>query len=182
MPLTPITDQDHKIGASKAPIVLIEYGDYLCPTCTKAHGLIKRIIDNFGDKMCFIFRHFPMSEAHPTAEMAAQAAEFAATHNSFWEMHDLLYTNQEPITLYRLLDLGKHLNLPLDDLTDAITHKKFSETLRESFLNGIKSSVNGTPSFFINGKRYNGPIAALGPYIDTVLSESEKEHFQSKVD
>lgn len=174
MPLAPITTEDHQIGTNTAPIILVEYGDYQCPTCTKAHGLIKRILDNFGDKICFIFRHFPMSEAHPTAEMAAQAAEFAGKHNLFWEMHDLLYTNQEPITLFRLLDLGKHLNLPLDSLSEAITQKKFSEIIRESFLGGIKSSVNGTPTFFINGKRYNGPIAALGPYIDSVLSEKEK--------
>lgn len=171
MPLAPITAKDHCIGAPTAAIVLVKYGDYQCPACTKAHGLIQRIVDNFGDKICFIFRHFPMSKAHPTAEMAAQAAEFAAEYNCFWQMHDLLYTNQEPITLFRLLELGKQLDLPVDDLNEAITQNKYSEVIRESFLSGIKSGVNGTPSFFINGKRYNGPIAALGPYIDTVLSE-----------
>lgn len=167
----PISVDDHIQGVVEAPVLLVEYGDYQCPYCASAHSLIKMLQKQFGEQLCFVFRNFPLSEVHPLAEPAAEAAEFAAEYEKFKQMHDFIYEHQERLSLPFLLELGETLELPLKELELAILNKKYEQKIRKDFLGGVRSGVNGTPSFFINGDRYNGPMDfnELVIAIDSVL-------------
>lgn len=170
MALVPISPQDHVLGSTSAPLTLVEYGDYQCAVCMRAYGAVNRILTYFGPKVCFVFRHFPLSQAHPMAAMAAEAAEFAAEHGKFWEMHNLLFTNQEPLSLQRLQTLVESLNLSKEELAASIEQKKYSAQIEKYFEEGAYGGVNGSPTFFINTKRYDGPIANMGAYMDELLA------------
>lgn len=167
----PISADEHIQGVVDAPVVLVEYGDYQCPYCALAHPLIKMLQKKFGKQLCFVFRNFPLSEVHPLAEPAAEAAEFAAEYNKFNQMHDLIYEHQDRLSLPFLVQLAETLGLPRKDLELAIVNKKYEQKIRKDFLGGVRSGVNGTPSFFINGDRYNGPsdFNELVIAIDSVL-------------
>jgi protein-disulfide isomerase len=152
----PVTQEDHIQGDENAPLTLVEYGDYECPYCGLAYPIVKRIQKHFGKHLRFVFRNFPLVESHPHAGMAALTAEFAATHNKFWEMHDLLYENQNALTIPDLLNYAKLLDLSAADLQIAIENETFADKIKADFLGGVRSGVNGTPSFYINGNRHNG--------------------------
>lgn len=151
----PVTDKDHIQGNEGAPITLVEYGDYECPYCGAAHTIVKEIQKHFGDKLRFVFRNFPLVESHPHAGVAAITAEFAASHQKFWEMHDLLYENQENLELPDLIKYAESLKLPIPDLKKAIENEMFADKIKNDFMGGVRSGVNGTPTFFINGVRHN---------------------------
>lgn len=154
----PVTPEDHIQGKANAPITLVEYGDYECPFCGNAYPVVKQLQQHFGEDLRFVFRNFPLTEVHLFAEPASEAAELAADYDHFWEMHDLLYENQSQLSLPFLLELGANLNLPVEDLEFAIKHKVYGEKIQHDFMGGIRSGVNGTPTFFINSHRYNGPF------------------------
>lgn len=151
----PVTDSDHIQGNQHATITLVEYGDYECPYCGMAYPIVKRIQKHFGDKLKLVFRNFPLIESHPHAGIAAIAAEFAANHHKFWEMHDILYENQGNLDIPDLLKYAKLLNLSAIDLHDAINNESFVDKIKNDFIGGAKSGVNGTPTFYINGTRHN---------------------------
>jgi protein-disulfide isomerase len=155
---TLVTSDDHIQGDESAPIVLVEYGDYECPHCGHAHPIIKRVQKHFGKRLSFVFRNFPLNEIHPHAEIAAEAAEFAGAQGRFWEMHDGIFENQETLGLPLLLGLTKTLGLSTEDLDSALTTHKYMERVRSDFMGGVRSGVNGTPTFFINGQRHDGPF------------------------
>jgi protein-disulfide isomerase len=154
----PVTATDHIQGDPKAPVVLVEYGDYQCPHCGHAHPIVQRIQKHFGAKLAFVFRNFPLSEMHPEAEPAAEAAEFAGTHEKFWPMHDALFENQDELGEALYLQWAEALKLPPDQLDAALAGHKFKSHIREDFQGGVRSGVNGTPTFFINGHRHDGPF------------------------
>jgi protein-disulfide isomerase len=153
----PVSARDHAEGPSDAPLTLVEYGDYQCPYCGAAYPVVKRLQKTLGRKLRFVFRNFPVTQAHPYALIAAEAAEAAALQGKFWEMHDLLYEQQThlkpdviPVWAKKIgLDLNKFGN---DIKKDGAVEKRIQED-RQS---GIRSGVNGTPTFYINGKRYDG--------------------------
>lgn len=151
----PVTNDDHIQGIKTAHITLVEYGDYECPYCGMAYPIIKKIQQHFGEKLRFVFRNFPIVDSHPHAGIAAMTAEFAASHNKFWEMHDLLYENQKFLALPYLLKYAKSLNLSPEALKTAIEDQTFAKKLQQDFMSGIRSGVNGTPTFYINGQRHN---------------------------
>lgn len=155
----PVTKEDHIQGDENAPVTLVEYGDYECPYCGEAYSIVKRIQKHFGKRLKFVFRNFPLVESHPYAGVAAIAAEFAAVHHKFWEMHDLLYENQDALDVPDLLNYAESLHLPADELQTAIQNETFANKIQNDFMGGVKSGVNGTPSFFINGKRHDGSFA-----------------------
>lgn len=95
---TPVTSRDHIQGPEDAELTLVEYGDYECPSCGSAYPIVKRIQEQLGKRLRFVFRNFPLSEIHPHAESAAEAVEFSAAQGRFWEMHDLLFENQEQLS------------------------------------------------------------------------------------
>jgi protein-disulfide isomerase len=152
----PVSSEDHIQGNSNAPLTLVEYGDYECPYCGMAYPIVKRIQKHFDDRLRFVFRNFPLIDNHPHAGIAAMTAEFAATKGKFWEMHDLLYENQQFLELTDLMKYAESLNLSSADLRTAIENKTFAEKIQNDFTNGVRSGVNGTPSFFINENRFNG--------------------------
>jgi protein-disulfide isomerase len=151
----PVSSEDHIQGNRNAPLTLVEYGDYECPYCGTAYLIVKRIQKHFGDHLRFVFRNFPLIDNHPHAGIAAMTAEFAATKGKFWEMHDLLYENQQSLELPDLMNYAESLNLSPADLQIAIKNKIFAEKIQNDFMNGVRSGVNGTPTFFINEIRFN---------------------------
>ncbi len=152
----PVTPSDHSLGAADALVTLVEYGDYECPHCALAHPVTRLLVRHFGADLRFVFRHFPLSEVHPMATPAAEAAEFAGDHGRFWQMHDGIYENQERLSLAMLLALADHLGLSSDDLREALREQRHREKVQADFLGGVRSGVNGTPCFFINGLRHAG--------------------------
>ncbi len=152
----PVTPNDHIQGDKSAPVIVVEYGDYECPYCGYAYAIVKKVQKHFGEKLGFVFRNFPLTTAHPHAELAAETAEFAADHKKFWEMHDLLYENQTDLNLALMLELTKNLGLPISQLEEAFESRKYETKIRNDFLGGVRSGVNGTPTIFINGQRHNG--------------------------
>lgn len=155
----PISLTDHIQGPRSAPITLVEYGDYECGHCGMAHPIVKLVQKHFGKKLRFVFRHFPMSQVHPNAQDAAETAEFAGAHNRFWEMHDSLFENQDRLGLPLFFALAAALGLSDVELREALLTRKFAPKVREDFLGGVRSGVNGTPTFFINNHRHEGSYA-----------------------
>jgi protein-disulfide isomerase len=151
----PVTQDDHIQGDEDAPITLVEYGDYECPYCGSAYPIVKRIQKHFGKRLRFVFRNFPIVEAHPDAGIAAMTAEFAASQQKFWEMHDTLYENQNSLDLKDLLNYARVLGLSAPDLQVAIDTEAFADKIQADFMGGVRSGVSGTPMFFINGNRHN---------------------------
>jgi protein-disulfide isomerase len=154
----PIVPADHIQGDARAACTLVEYGDYECPYCGRAYPIVKRIQKRFGKRLRFVFRNFPLKELHPHAESAAESAEFAAVHEKFWEMHDLLFENQERLGGSLYLELAQQLKLPSKDLRAALENREFMARVRADFTSGVRSGVNGTPTFFINGRRHDAPF------------------------
>ncbi len=150
----PVSTKDHTQGPATAPITLVEYGDYQCPSCGDAFPIIQKLQKHFGDKLRFVFRNFPLP-MHPYAEHAAEAAEFAASHNKFWEMHDLLFRHQRDLSDKSLLRLAKELDLSTTALTDALDAGTYTSRVQADMESGEASGVTGTPMFCINGRIYD---------------------------
>lgn len=147
---------DHAQGSLDAPLVLVEYGDFQCPYCGEQYPEIKAVQEAMGDDLCFVFRHFPLVEAHPNAEHAAELSEAADTVGKFWEMHDRLYEHQAALDDHSLAMHAKVLGLDAA-LFQTVLDEEYEGRVRHDFLTGVRSGVNGTPSLFINGERYDGP-------------------------
>lgn len=152
----PVNDADHRAGDPASPVNLVEYGDYQCSTCKMSFPVIKQLEKELGDKLSFVFRHFPLSTIHPFAKKAAEAAEAAALQNKFWEMHDLLYKNQLSMSDDLFPQLAKELNLNLKQFETDRQSPALAEKIEAQFEAGVRSGVNGTPCFYINDERYDG--------------------------
>ena len=152
----PVGEQDHIQGPATAKCTLVEYGDYECPHCGHAYPIVKRIQKHFGKKLRFVFRNFPLNEMHPHAESAAETAEFAGSKGKFWEMHDLLFENQESLGGALYTKLAKDIGLSADDLGRSLEKREFLAHVKSDFTGGVRSGVNGTPTFFFLGERYDG--------------------------
>ena len=154
----PVGPHDHVQGPAEAPVTLVEYGDYECPYCGEAYPVVKALQKRLGDQMRFVFRNFPLAQAHPHAEHAAEAAEAAGAQGKFWEMHDLLYENQDALEDEDLVRYARALHLDVPRFVKEMESGAYLERVREDFRSGVRSGVNGTPSFFINGARHDGPF------------------------
>jgi len=153
----PVAGRDHVQGWSQAPVTLVEYGDYECPQCGAAYPMVKALQRELADKLRFVFRNFPIRELHPHAQAAAEAAEAAGAQNKFWEMHDALFEDQRSLGLNTLLQRAMELQLDVTRWERDIRGRVFAVRVQEDFLSGLRSGVNGTPTFFINGRRHDGP-------------------------
>ena len=161
----PVSAHDHAVGPEDAPVTLVEYGDYECPYCGMAHPIVKRAQRELGSRLRFVFRHFPLAEIHPHARLAAQAAEAAAAQGRFWEMHDTLFEHQDALEPEDLLGYAKLVGVDTAQFArdlEAGTHVK---RIRDDFRSGVRSGVNGTPTFFVNGDRYEGSWANQEAFI-----------------
>jgi protein-disulfide isomerase len=153
---TPINKNDHIRGPANAPVSLVEYGDYECPHCGLVYPTVKRVQSHFRRQMRFVFRHFPLSEVHPYAEIAAEGAEFAGAAGMLWDMHDALFESQSMLSVPTIFRLGTALGLPEAAMRLALETGEHRKKVRSDFMSGIHSGVNGTPTFFINGARHDG--------------------------
>jgi protein-disulfide isomerase len=161
--------RDHVRGPVDAPVTLVEYGDYECPFCAAAHGVVNAIHAQMGDRLCFVFRHFPLTTVHPHAQRAAEAAEEGASQGRFWTMHDVLFENQDCLTDDGLLGYARAVRLNLERFRENLIRHLHLPRVREDFMSGVRSGVNGTPSFYINGIRHDG--AWDYPTLSTVLQQ-----------
>jgi len=152
----PVSRNDHVQGPDDAPLALVEYGDYECPYCGQAYGVVKAVQQALNDDLQFVFRNFPLTQVHPNAMNAARAAEAAALQDKFWEMHDTLYENQENLDPQSLLAYAAELGLDLDQFAQDMVSRQVEERIFSDLEGGARSGVNGTPTFYINGCRFDG--------------------------
>lgn len=150
------SSRDHVLGPDTARVTLLEYGDYECPHCARAHPITTEVKRILGDELLFAYRHFPLTQAHPHAGQAAEAAEAAGAQGRFWEMHDLLFRNQHALRLQDLVLYAQTLGLDLGRFGAELQSRVHAPRVREDFMSGVRSGVNGTPTFFVDGVRYNG--------------------------
>ena len=166
----PVSERDHSQGPSAAPLTLVEYGDYQCPYCGAADPVVKRLQKTLGKNLRFVFRNFPLTQAHPYARIAAEAAEAVGLLGKFWPMHDTIYENQENLSPDALAAWALELGLDDEKLEKAIQQPEIAKRIKEDRQSGIRSGVNGTPTFYINGVRYDG-----SPDYDSLLAALDSE-------
>lgn len=149
----PVTEQDHSTGNPQAEMILVEYGDYQCPHCGIAHPFIKKLLKEFKGDLRFIFRNFPLQESHPMAMMAALASEAAGKQSKFWEMHDIIFEHQRSLSPDDILHFANKLKLNENQFEKDIRNKQLIQKVEDDMEGGLRSGVNGTPTFFLNGKK-----------------------------
>ena len=152
----PVNENDHVLGLADAPVTLVEYGDFQCPHCRAAHFYLKNVLATMGNDMRFVFRHMPLTQIHPMAQLAAEAAEAAGAQGKFWPMHDAIYENQDLLSPALLARLGQRLGLAMQRFTDDVDSHRFLPKVKEDFMSAVRSGAAGTPCFFINGEQYGG--------------------------
>jgi protein-disulfide isomerase len=162
-------DRDHIQGPAAAAVTLVEYGDYECPYCGAAYPIVKQVQARMGERLRFVFRNFPITTSHPHAEQAAEAAEAAAAQARFWEMHDLLHENQARLLDDHLHTYAEKLGLDVELFDNELAEHVHAPRVREDFMSGVRSGVNGTPTFYINGARHDDSYE-----IETLLAALER--------
>jgi protein-disulfide isomerase len=145
---------DHIRGSINAPITIVEYGDYECPYTGMAYPVVQGLMKQFGDQIYFVFRNFPLNDIHPHAQHAAEAAEAAAAQDKFWQMHDYLFEHQKALDDRHLLEYAKKVGLDIDKFKKEMSEHIYAPLINKSLKVGIDSGVEGTPTFFVNGQRY----------------------------
>ena len=161
----PVGRRDHLLGPATAPVTLVEYGDYECPHCGQAHPVVHHLQRLLGRQLRFVFRQFPLTTVHPHAQHAAEAAEAAGAQGKFWAMHDILFTHQQALDDDDLVQYAATLGLALSRFSSELARHSHAARVREDFLGGVRSGVNGTPTFFINGRRHDASY-----YLETLLA------------
>jgi protein-disulfide isomerase len=170
----PVGAGDHVAGPDDAPVTLVEYGDYECPYCGMASPIVKRAQQDLGSRLRFIFRNFPLAESHPHARLAAMAAEAAGAQGKFWEMHDMLFEHQDALEAEDLVGYAKSLGLDVPQFTRDLEAGTYAKRVRDDFRNGVRSGVNGTPTFFVNGSRYDGSWANEKGFIHALREAAQQ--------
>src|SRR5436190_85628 len=166
-------DRDHIRGVLTAPVTLVEYGDFECPYCGQAHSILDDLLEEMDGAVRLVFRHFPLAQMHPHAQSAAEASEAAGAQGRFWEMHDLLFENQDALDAVSILGYAGVLRLDLRRFEQELVEGVYTLRVRSDFAGGVRSGVNGTPSFFINGHRHDGAWD-LPTLTATVRAEAER--------
>jgi protein-disulfide isomerase len=159
----PVGTEDHVLGPDDAPVTLVEYGDFQCPHCRRAHGVLPKVLKRLGPRVRFVFRHFPLAESHPNAVHAAEAAESVAAQageDAFWRMHDLMYDHQrdsdDSLDDSHLVRYAEQAGADPATVALDLAGSTYEPRVKASFMTGVRSGVNGTPTFFINGARFEG--------------------------
>jgi NhaA family Na+:H+ antiporter len=165
----PVGDRDHILGPADAPVTLVEYGDYECPYCRQVAPIVERLRERFGDRLRYVFRHLPITTSHPHAQLAAEAAEAAAAQGKFWEMHTLLFERQTALDQGDLVRYAAQVGLDVERFERELNEHVYAARVREDFLSGVRSGANGTPTFFLNGVRYDGAWD-----LDSLIAEIER--------
>ena len=161
----PVGEGDHAVGPGTASVTLVEYGDFECPNCRKAYPIVKGMLQRFGPRLRFVYRHFPLTHLHGHAQHAAEVSEAAAAQGKFWEMHDRLFERQFALEDDHLISYAEELGLDAARVERELAAHVYKARVRDDFMGGVKSGANGTPTFFVNGVRFDGrwdpePLAA----------------------
>lgn len=161
-------------GAADPAVVVVEYGDFECEYCARARPMMVRLLERYGDRVRFVFRHFPVRSSHPQAQLAAEAAEVAAAQGRFWPMHDLLFAHQEALTPDDLHRYAQAIGLDLARFDAALADRRYEQPVRAMLKEGLRSGVNGTPTYYVAGRRYDGPVSeeGLGAAIEAALASA----------
>jgi protein-disulfide isomerase len=152
----PINENDHQQGTENAAVTIVEFGDYQCTYCAAAHPIVKEIQETFGNQINFVFRNFPLATIHPLAKNAAISAEAAAMQGKFWQMHDAIFEQQSKLSEDFLIQLAEELDLDLSKFRNDSAAQTVADKLEFDFESAVRSGVNGTPTFFVNGERFDG--------------------------
>jgi protein-disulfide isomerase len=170
----PVSDRDHAQGEARAKVTLVEYGDYECPYCGSAYPIVRKLQDEMGKQLRFVFRNFPLRQAHPHALHAAIAAEAVGAHgdDAFWRMHDALYEHQDALEDEDLVSYAEALGAPASEILDAFAGGEVANRVRSDFRSGVRSGVNGTPTFFVNGERYDGDWSDVDEFASALTAGS----------
>lgn len=144
--------REHETGNPHAKVTVVEYGDYECPRCAQAQSEARHLVEAFGDRLRFVFRHFPDAEAHPHAELAAEAAEAAAAQGKFWQMHELLFAQSQHLKLAAILHDAEALELDMTRFRGDLADHVYLQRVREHHAAGVQLGLRGTPCFFLNDK------------------------------
>jgi protein-disulfide isomerase len=148
-------ERDHFRGPVDAPVTVVEYGDFECPFCGRAEPVVRELLQEFGD-VRYVWRHLPLSDVHPNAQLAAEAAEAAGNQDAFWQMHDLLFEHQDALRPNDLMSYAEQLGLDVERFHDDLRQRTGSARVAEDVDSADLSGVSGTPTFFVNGRRHYG--------------------------
>jgi protein-disulfide isomerase len=154
---TEIAEDDWILGDIEASVTLVEYGDFECPYCAMARPVLEGLVADYPETIRLVYRHFPITTTHPHAALAAEAAEAAGAQGKFWEMHDILFTYQDQLAFEYLRHYAQAIGLDVRRFDREMMEHVYQAEVRRDFRRGIQDGVNGTPSIFINGLRYDGP-------------------------
>jgi protein-disulfide isomerase len=147
--------RDHVIGGTAAAVTLVEYGDFECPYCGRAEPVVRELLADFGD-ITYVWRHLPLNDVHPRAQLAAEASEAAAAQGTFWEMHDLLLDHQDGLRPKDLIGYAGELGLDVERFTEDLRRHGGAARVARDVDSADLSGVSGTPTFFVNGRRHHG--------------------------
>lgn len=166
-----LTDDTHTKGNQEAPVYLVEFSDFECPACGSAFPVVSALLEEYGDRIVFGYRHFPLAQ-HAFAQMAAEAAEAAGAQGKFWEMHDVLFQNQTDLSDEKIQELATELELDMDQFNEALDMETYKEKVQKDQLFGTQIGVNSTPTFFLNGKKLVlSSFSELEQHIQKVLTQ-----------
>jgi protein-disulfide isomerase len=166
--VVPVNERDHIAGSPDAPVILVEYGDFECPHCGRAYPIVNAARRALGDELAMVYRHFPLAEIHPHATLAAEAAEAAGAQGKFWAMHNMLFEHQDALEEEDLVAYAGALGLDRNRVAREMANGVYAPRVRDDFLGGVRSGVNGTPTFFINGVRFDGNWGDPGELIEVL--------------
>lgn len=169
--LPPVADHDHVTGSDSPHVTLVEYGDFGCPFCFVASVPVKSLLDRFAT-LRLVWRHFPDAELHPGADLAAELSELAAVHGEFWDAHSLLLAGRNEFSNRDLLSAARRLELDPDEANTALGQRTFRKRVLDDTAGGTRAGVRGTPTFFVNGERVEGPWRQLAQIIPAKIAES----------
>lgn len=169
-----VTEEDHIRGDTEAPVTLVEYGDYQCPFCARAHPILLELLRLRPSTVRLVFRHFPLTNVHPYAETAAEMAEAAGARRRFWAFHDWLFSHQDEIEPASLATAVVTQGMDIEAVAKEVAEHVYLERIRRDFVSGVRSGVNGTPTFYVNGLRHEGgySLAELLAEVDDAADRS----------
>ena len=174
----PVSDADHIRGPVRAPVTLVEYGDYECPYCGAAAPIVDEVQQLMADRLRFVYRHFPITTLHPHAEQAAEAAEAAGAQDAFWEMHDLLFVHQDALAYDDLVGYARQLQLDVDAFEHDLGVRRYARRVARDTASAGENRVAGTPTFFIDGRRHYGAFD-LGTLTASMVTRTNERRRQS---
>ena len=157
-----VTADDHMLGSAGAPVTVLEYGDYECPFCRGAYRDVHRMLDLYPGSILFVFRNFPITQLHPHAELAAEAAEAAAAQDKFWEMYELLLGPSSGLDLDSLVSHARELGLDTERFRREVTGRAYTAKIEADISEGVRNGVNATPKFYVDGERIDGKFPLEG--------------------